>query len=220
LEKLLALRLGWPVATSVDTQERFEVAADRYQRNIELYQGEAKVGTAYFGSSPGYRRVHARSAESNDIYSLDFSTFELPTTVDDWLDKALLGATGAITEITRGGRWTLSKTAEGWMLVDLPGAALTADQDAVGQLVERLRGFRVMALADSEATADWESADKLTLADGDGVHELQLWHDAETDEYVVDSSRATSRYTAASYGIEQILVEAVDLAVEDAAPTD
>ena len=214
LEKLAELRGGWPVATSPSTQDRFEVASENHQRHLELYQGEALAAEFYLGSSPGYRRVHARAEGSDDIFSVDFSTFEAPTGADDWLDKTVLGATGDITRISRDGMWALTKSADGWVF-DASGAeaGAAADQDAATGVAERLRNLRVMGVADSAAQGQVPAV--ITVSDEEGDQVLSFWHDGEEDEYVVGSNRADSRFTVASYIAEQILIAAEDLVVSD-----
>ena len=216
LEKLAELKLGWPVATSANIQDRFEVSDETYQRRVQLFAGEAALADLYLGSSPGYRRVHARSADSEDIFSMDFSTFEVPTDANDWLDKALLGASGSVTQVTRAGLWTLTQSDEGWLLEGQPAqGAGAANQEAADALAERLRNLRVMALA--EGGEDAAPDMRFTVTDSKGDHELGFWHDAEADEYVVTSSRASQRFTVASYIAEQILVDADALAAGDGA---
>jgi hypothetical protein len=215
LEKLGSLRLTWPVATSPGTQDRFEVAADNHQRFVQLYQGDSAVAEVYLGSSPGYRRVHARQAESNDIYSLDFATFEVPTAANDWLDKALLGAAGPITEISRSDLWTLVKTDAEWVLNDpVADVSVAADQSAANALAERLANLRVLAVADPDAGAEPEESARIQITDSAGAYELQFLHDSAADEYVVTSDRTAGRYTVASYIAEQIIVDAEALAVD------
>lgn len=221
LEKLAGLRGGWPVATSPSTQDRFEVARENHQRHIALYQGEALAAELYLGSSPGYRRVHARQEGSDDIFSVDFSTFEAPTGTDDWLDKTLLGAAGDITKISRDRVWALTKSADGWVLDTSSAAAGTADQDAATGVAERLSNLRVMGVAD--AVAQEQAPIVMTVADTQGDHVMSFWHDSEEDEYVVASNRVDGQFTVASYIAEQILVAADDLVasdeqVEDAEP--
>lgn len=213
LEKLAGLRGGWPVATSPNIQDRFEVASENHQRHIELYQGEALAAELYLGSSPGYRRVHARQEGTDDIFSVDFSTFEAPTGTDDWLDKTLLGAAGDITKIARDGVWTLTKTADGWGLDAANAAGDAVDQEAATGVAERLRNLRVMGVADSAAEA--QAPVVITATDPQGDQVLSFWRDSEEDAYVVGSNRLDGRFRVASYIAEQILIAADELMADD-----
>src|SRR5690606_32957336 len=90
LDTLAGLETTWPVAETASSRERFEVSDDRFQRKLQLYQGEQLLGEYYFGSSPGFRRTHARRAGEDAVYSLAFNSVDLPAQQSDWLDKTLL----------------------------------------------------------------------------------------------------------------------------------
>ena len=91
LDKLAGLSAPWPVATSAASAERFEVTDDLFQRRLALYTGDEEVALIFLGTSPGFERVHARRADSDEIFSVALSNYELPATIDGWLDKGLLG---------------------------------------------------------------------------------------------------------------------------------
>ena len=94
IEKLLAGLLsqedGWPVAHSSSARQRFQVADYHFQRHIGLFGQDKRLGDIYLGTSPGFRKVHARSGGHTDIYSVSFNVFDAPLDADAWLDPALL----------------------------------------------------------------------------------------------------------------------------------
>jgi len=49
LKKLAQLKRGWPVTTSQSSHERFDVAEDKFQRRIQLYQGDKQLGDLLLG---------------------------------------------------------------------------------------------------------------------------------------------------------------------------
>jgi len=214
LDKLENLNAPWPVATSEGSRERFEVTQDINQRHVQLFAGEEAVAELYLGTSPGYRRVHARAADADAVYSIDFSTFELPVAADDWLDKDLLHAAGEVTEVRRDGAWTLSKSEEGWMLGAAPPALGAADAgaldpEAVEKLVERIADLRVTGFAADDADLTEKGA--FTVTDDAGNHQLRLYHDAEEDSYAIESNRIAGRFAVATYVAEQVIVAEEDL---------
>lgn len=82
--------LSWPIARSSAARQRFQVADYYYQRRLTmLFDGE-KQGTLYLGTSPGFRKVYARSAGQDAIYSIELNTFDVPATADAWLEPKLL----------------------------------------------------------------------------------------------------------------------------------
>jgi len=97
LADLSDLEAPWPVATSDDSAQRFEVTEDNHQRRLVIEDEDGPVADLLLGTSPGYRRVHARISGQSDVYSIDFSNFEAPTDADQWLDKALLAKAKTLT---------------------------------------------------------------------------------------------------------------------------
>jgi hypothetical protein len=81
---------SWPVARSSAARQRFQVAAYHYQKRLTLFSVGEDLGTVYLGTSPGFRKVHARNADQNAIYSIPLNTFEAPASTATWLDSKLL----------------------------------------------------------------------------------------------------------------------------------
>ncbi len=214
LSKLQKLKRPWPVATTSATQDRFEVSDEKHQRHVQLYVSDDIVADFYLGTSPGYRRVHAREVEGDDIFSIDFSNYEMPTTTDEWLDKTLLGASGAVTEVVREGGWQLKKGEEGWLLDDS-----TADQDAADRLAGRFADLRIMGvLIDADGTAATpegvEHRATYLVSDTDGQQRLEIFYRTEEDDYLVRGDRVAGTFTLATYIAEQIVIESDDLLPE------
>ncbi len=111
LEKLAKASAAWPVATSASSAERFEVTEENFQRRLVVESESGETATLYLGSSPGYRRVHARADGADEVYSIDFSNYEAPADVDQWLDKKLLRPRGDVTAVARADGWALGLVA-------------------------------------------------------------------------------------------------------------
>lgn len=209
LDKLSDLSAPWPVATSESSRERFEVTPDSNQRHIQMLSGEETIGELFLGTSPGYRRVHARAADADEVYSIDFSTFEVPVGKDDWLDKDLLQALGEVTEVVRDGAWSLRKGEEGWLLgavapAQNAGEQSAADPDAADSLIKRVADLRVTGFATDDAQLTQAGA--YTVTDEAGSHRLVIFHDEDEDTYAVESDRIAGRFAVAAYIAEQVLV--------------
>ena len=220
LSKLHELKRSWPVATSSAIQNRFEVGDDKHQRHVQLYASEDLQADFYLGTSPGYRRVHAREIDSGDIFSIDFSNYEIPTTVDEWLDKTLLGASGEVTEVAREDSWRLNKGEEGWLLDDV-----TADQDAADRLVRRFADLRIMGvLVDEDGGATTAEGVELRATfqvfDTDGQQTLEIYYRTEEDDYLVQGDRVVGTFTLATYIAEQMVIDREELIpeVEESTP--
>ena len=81
---------GWPVARSSAARQRFQVADYYYQKRLKLFSGGEELATLYLGTSPGFRKVHARNASQKAIYSISLNAFEVRAIADAWLDQKLL----------------------------------------------------------------------------------------------------------------------------------
>ena len=226
LEKLSSLDAPWPVATSGDSAERFEVTDGNHQRRLVIEDEDGPLADLLLGTSPGYRRVHARVSGESEVYSIDFSNYEVPTDADQWLDKALLAAKGEVSSVALEGDWQLARQDGGWLI---DGAA--ADGDAADDLVRRFTGLRVLGTADDEEDAEeaegaedaGEGADAVgqpagvfVVTDEEGEHRLTLFHEAEEDDYSVSSDRVAGRFEVATYIAEQMLAEPADLQADEA----
>lgn len=216
LDKLKAIRAPWPVATTRDSAERFEVNPDSFQRRLELLSGEEVVADVFLGTSPGFQRVHARLAESEEIYSVELSNYELPVTVDGWFDKALLATATVPDEIEvnfvdDGRTVSLVNTEEGW-LVD--GEA--ADQEVAATYANRYTSLRVMNIAGD--IDEYVTVAGIRLRVGDAWRELSIRKrtDGDDADYMISVPEAAQRFALATFIAEQLLLTDVELSAEEA----
>lgn len=199
IERLAGMSSLWPVAATTSSQSRFEVADESYQRLLE-FSGNGVEARIYLGSSPGYRRVHARNGDSDDVFSIEFANHEVPADASEWVDQNQLQMAG-ITELALQDGWRLSAAGDRW-LID----GENADSDRAQAMVERVETLRVIGVFDGDET-DLEAARVLNVAAGEEDFTMTLRHDPLSDEYVVTSTRSPGTFTVASYLAEQILVE-------------
>ena len=211
IESLVGGSASWPVATSESSQARFEVAEGAFQRRVRFSGGAGELATLYLGSSPGFRRIHAREAEEEAIFSIDVGVHELPVDASVWLDKALFEVE-AISRLTfPEGAVLVGDEETGWT-VD----GQQADLEKATEFVRRIQGLSVLGI--HEAAADTVLGDPVTLIveDNKGTHGLTFRFNEAVDEYVLESDRLPGEFTVASYIVEQILVPAADLLPEEA----
>ncbi|MFO7324160.1 MAG: DUF4340 domain-containing protein [Pseudomonadota bacterium] len=103
LEDLAKVVAGAPVATSNAAAARFRVSDEDFERRITLQGSGRQLARLYLGSSPGFRRVHARRGEDNEVYEIAFSAFDVPDSAGGWQDRDLLKMPlEEIEAITRG----------------------------------------------------------------------------------------------------------------------
>lgn len=226
IDKLADAAGRWPVANSASTAERFEVTEDNHQRHIVLAAGEETVADVYLGTSPGYRKVHARRADDDAVYAIAFANYEAGVTAEDWLDRALLQAEGTVTGVRRDGAFELAKDEDdNWTAA----GGETLDAGKATTLAGRFTGLSVTGI--SEATLPDAPYATFGIDDEAGELALSLYRipqapapsatgadDEEPPEvrydYVATSNRVPGAYALSSYVAEQMAVTLADLAPE------
>lgn len=162
LDDFSKLTTRWPVAQSASGRERFEVGDDKFQRHLQLYNGDKLLGEYYFGTSPGFRQTHARRAGEDEVYALSFNNFDLPVDDNDWLDKGLL----KVSDVDRveGDGFVLTRSGDDWQLA--PGNepdATAFDNSKAKSLATALQNLQVLRVAASVPTGE---SRKITVHSG------------------------------------------------------
>ncbi|MGR9053327.1 MAG: DUF4340 domain-containing protein [Gammaproteobacteria bacterium] len=166
LNKLAGFKPVWPVTATAASHNRFEVAEDKFQRRIRLYQGETLKAEIYLGTSPGFRKSHVRKAGDDAVYSIALNGFEVPAENSGWLDKSLLAATGV--NAIEGSDYALEKADGNWRFAgagEAEGTQQALDTGKAGQLASALGGLTVLGIADKAPEGEPITL-KVTTPDG------------------------------------------------------
>ena len=227
---------SWPVANTASTRERFEVTEDNHQRHVVVKAGEDALADIFLGTSPGYRKTHARRAGEDEIYAIRFSNYEAGVEAGDWIDRSLLRPKGDVTALRRLpgdpvptgvqpdpesdadsgddaaatepiAGFELSKEEEGgWVSAD--GTEL--DQGKAETFAGRFTGLSVTGV--SEATLPEPATMTFAIADDDGEHTLTVYALEDGEKYVAVSNRVPGTYELSKYIAEQMNKPLSDLA--------
>lgn len=209
--KLVDSGADWPVATSQSAAKRFEVAQGSFQKQISIYSGQDLIVDLYLGTSPNFRRVHARRAKKNEIYSIEFSNFEAGTSPSAWLDKSLLQPTGPIESFERVGAYKLVQEDGKWMTE----SDSVLDESKVRSYMDRFESLSVFELSDNELSGATTTT-QFVIEDDEGFFMLTIYHFDVADEWVVVSDRRGSQYGVATYIGSQLVKDLSDLAPDEA----
>jgi hypothetical protein len=153
LTKLADLKQGFTVAASAEAARRFKVADDGFERHVVVKEGDLVVGDLYIGSSPAFRQVHARKAESADIFTIALSNFDLETGGDKWLDKNMFRLKTDDIDSLAFADFDLRRKDEGWRLADLEeGREL--DKNVVDDLLVAVVGLTIQEVLNPQEVAD------------------------------------------------------------------
>ncbi|MEM8493154.1 MAG: DUF4340 domain-containing protein [Pseudomonadota bacterium] len=209
MDALAGQNPGFPVATSTGAAERFEVDNGAFEKRLQFSDAAGNETTVFLGSSPSFRKVHARISGENEIFTLELNSFDAPTTSDQWLDQSLL-ATTAINSVQID-NVSFELTEDDWVRTD--GGA--TDSDAASQLINGLGGLRVSGVAadDDDVGARAEPVVTLNLNSGDAPDTVEstltVLKDEEEERYFLSSSRFSQRFDTSSYDAER-LIEATE----------
>lgn len=213
----LAQPSGFPVARSDDAHERFEVDENRFQRRITLdtVRRDAGVGeradTAifYLGTSPGMRRVHARRDGSSAIQSIALSTFDVPATIDGWLDPSLLATTGMTRLQLDQDSWIKSNNT--WTVAGMEDAVDASSADALEAVERALATLQVTGVAASDTERDdtGTAIQAWRLWRGDKATQWRLASAANDGEARIHRSDLDRWFTLGSYDHDR-LADALD----------
>ena len=176
LAKLSSTKTGWPVATSASSQDRFKVSENNFQSRITLAQGDKELQQLYLGSSPGFRRLHVRRGEEQEVYAVELDAHNYPVDAEKWLDRTLVQPKGDIIAL-EGPDFMLGKQDGEWKLAEAEGELVTEKLD---ELVSALTSINVLA---AEEKAAGESDYNLTVKTADRNITYQFY--SEDNNYYV-----------------------------------
>ncbi|EED31812.1 hypothetical protein NOR53_3257 [gamma proteobacterium NOR5-3] len=200
---------GFPIADSGTAATRFEVSQTNFQRKITLRSAGAQA-TAYLGSSPGLRKIHARSESENAVFVLPFSSIDAPVDIDSWLDTRLLAQQAlsafslyGVEYVLKDGRWSRSDNQD-------------SDEDKVTALTQVLANLQISGLVDSadDDAASAGEALRMTMGSDEQRSQLAVLHNPDSDRYYLQSERYGEIFSTSAFDAER-LIEAASALLED-----
>lgn len=153
LQRITRRDSSWPIAHSATARQRFQVADYHYQRRIKLLAKGEQLGTIYLGTSPGFRKVHARNSKHADIYSIDFNVFDAPGVSGQWLEPKLLQIRAPLS-ITADS-YSLRLENGNW----LSGSGQAPDERELQALLSALRSLQVDGVAAKDLQRELSEAE-------------------------------------------------------------
>jgi hypothetical protein len=212
LTKLQGTKLTWPVATSASSHERFEVAESKFQRRVEFYQNDKKLGELFLGSSPGFKKIHLRTADEDAVYTVELATFEFATSNKDWLKKDLLAVVNP--QSIKGADYELQQQDNNWSLAgDLNNKVNNAK---VSELTNALANIQILDVATTKPEGEVTSLG--VKVDGEEwLYELVK----SGDLYYIKRQDRDLYFTLSQYEYERVakVVKTDLISVENAADT-
>lgn len=144
---------GWPVANTIAARQRFQVADYLYQRQVKLFAGGELNDTIFLGTSPAFRKVHARSASQDAIFSLTLSNFDVPALDAAWLDRKLLQIRAPLR--ISADAYSVHREGEEWRA----GTGAIPDERELQALLGTLRNLQVESVASEDVQRELSQAE-------------------------------------------------------------
>ncbi len=113
LQGVIHAQTSWPVATTVASRQRFQLTDYNFQRRLTLIGNGELLGTIYLGSSPGFKKVHARNSTQDAIFTIPYNSFDASGVDSDWLDKRTLQIKSPLS--ISSDRYAVHKRDDEWL---------------------------------------------------------------------------------------------------------
>jgi hypothetical protein len=204
LGALLAEAPGYAIADSASAARRFRVAADDFERRVDLI-AQDRSARVYLGSSPSFRKIHARRDGDDAVFVIALNSYDAPSAAASWLDRGLAALSGVVRMAIDGREYQFE--AQRWVATGISADSAEAIEDAVGALLQVLAGLQVtgLATADDAALASAENRVLALTATTESAEAVTLSLFASEDRYFLRSSAFEPLFSISSYDAQQLL---------------
>jgi hypothetical protein len=167
LDKLAAIQTDRLVTRTSDSHKRLQVAADDFNRRVELALDGGSTVDILFGSSPNARSIHVRLADESDVFLTgELFTSDVNAVASIWIDPTYVNLDqaqiSAVTLENANGTFELQKTDDEWTLLGLAEGE-EFDPAGLNTLLAQLANTRMTAPLGTEQQADYGLDDPLAF---------------------------------------------------------
>lgn len=150
---LVATKVSWPVTSTSTSHERFKVTKDDFEKRVVFADKEGNEQTLLLGNSPSFKQLYARNLNADEVYSIEFSAYQLSNAPDDWLDKSMLSI-DSISQIKHS-EINLTKSDKSWQLAAPSPLSekQSLDETYIEDFVNQLTNLSVSGIAQSTPQA-------------------------------------------------------------------
>ena len=150
LEKLKEINVSWPVATSEAAAERFHLTENNYERKLSFFNQEKAVESIYIGTSPGFRKVHVRKENDNNIYAVTLNAHDASVKAVDWFDFNVVKLDQKNTTEIVIDDLRLEKENDTWQALEL-NEGESINSEAVDQWLQQITSLHFSSLVEAIA---------------------------------------------------------------------
>jgi len=198
LEKIAAVQADRLVTQTEGSHQRLQVAADDFNRRLELTLADGTTDQLFIGSSAGAAATHVRADGQPQVYLTgELAAWDANPEVTSWVDTLYFtvpqtATTGLILE-NANGTFEFEKQGDTWTMVGLAEGE-TLNQDAVSALLNQAGTIRLTDVLGTEERTDFGLADPLatvTLETTDDTYTLRVGaRDEATNSYAFSTSNS------------------------------
>lgn len=207
IERLAKLEKGLPVAISKGAAKRFKVVEEDFERKLTLLQDDEPQAALYVGISPGFRKVHVRLPDEDNIRSVAFNTYEVGVKPEDWLDKTILTHKAEDIQRLALPGFSLERQDDA-----LTVSSLAEDEETVGdearRLLDRIAGLNIRTVLGTANPSDFTQAEEvlryaLTLKSGD-TQDYIFSKLPDADHYILKASHRDEAFEVDTWVVDTI----------------
>lgn len=207
LDRLAGLEKGWAVATTAGAARRFKVDDQGFERKLTLLTKDQPQAVLFVGTSPGFRKVHARPQGGDAVYAVAFNTWDANAKADDWIDKGILALDPAEVMRLEMPSFVLQRDGNDLQVTDL------SDQEEihapeVSSLVGRITGLRIQSVLGTEVKPEYgqdePALDFKVTRQGGEVLTYRFSKPKDGTYYVLKRSDLDQYFKVAEYAVKPI----------------
>ncbi|MEE8528686.1 MAG: DUF4340 domain-containing protein [Gammaproteobacteria bacterium] len=207
LDKLAALEKGWPVAKTRGAARRFRVDKDQFERKLTLFSDDDTQATLYVGSSPGFRKVYVRPGDGDEVFAVDFNTWEADAKAEDWIDKDVLTLDDNDVERVEMPGIILQRADGQLQVVDL-GEKEQTNGEETRALLDKLTGLSIQSLLGTEAKPEYRqdqpALEVKMMREGGEVLGYRFSKPEDASYYVLKRSDLDYYFKVAEYMVDPV----------------
>lgn len=207
IQKLLDQKQGWAVAKTQSTAKRFKVSDSGFEKKITFSKGGQILKALFIGSSPGFRKVHARVSGQDNIYAIEFSAYEASVKPQDWVDKNVLHLKGDDIDQIQLPEFTLRREGDRFVVNAAGDNKVTADNEA-NALLSEVVGLSFQDVLGTENKPEYQQQRPVfsyTLRKKAGDKLRYTFSKPENKEYfVLKSSTRNEYFKVSKYTVERL----------------
>lgn len=163
LQTLARFKRGLAVATTKNGANRFEVSPENYSSHLILRSGDQIAADLYFGTSAGFKQLHTRTAESDEVVTVALNRNDVSPKIEQWIKKDILQLPQDQVAGIDIGNYSIVRHGEnGWQGLNT-AAGEKKELPNGGKLVEKICALNIQNVLENEPAGSEEEKKRLLL---------------------------------------------------------